>query len=119
MEEHADKQAQTKGWNEFTDSTDSFDKMNVLRKIFEGKSSEKLGTLEKPDGTLTDPGEDTLNLLIQTHFPDATGTTPTTNNQEAIPLKTILENETEWISISLLSKVFNNLNPKNPQAQIF
>ena len=28
------RQAQTKGWNEFTDSTDSFDKMNVLRKNF-------------------------------------------------------------------------------------
>ena len=50
------RQAQTKGWNEFTDSTDSFDKMNVLKNIFEGKSSEKLGTLEKPDGSLTDPG---------------------------------------------------------------
>ena len=36
------RQAQSRGWNTFTESTDSLDKMNVLRKIYEGKSSNSL-----------------------------------------------------------------------------
>ena len=44
--------------------------MNNFRKIIETGNKISLGTLVKEDGTITDPGDDTVKYLLSKHFPD-------------------------------------------------
>ena len=46
--------------------------MNRFRKVIEKKLNIQMGALERPDGTITDPGKEILEHLIETHFNQAT-----------------------------------------------
>ena len=63
------RNSQEKDWSKFKAKTDNISEMNTLRKIFEGSCVATPGALEKPDGTLTEPGQPTLDFLMQAHFP--------------------------------------------------
>ena len=106
------RQAQTKGWNSFTADTDSLEKMNVLRKIMEGHTTNTIGTLEKQDGSITDPGVDTISTLISTHFPDATDTRPTEYHDKIIYLSEVKQANIDWIRPHLVARVFDNFKSK-------
>ena len=51
--------------------------------MLERKKNQSLGVLEKPDGTDTDPGIDTLEFLMKSHFPSIT---------PPLPIRCILDN---------------------------
>ena len=65
-------------WKDFNAKHDSNDSINTLRKILEKskKNNNSLGVLEKLDGTSTDPGIDTLEFLMKSHFPSITPSLP-------------------------------------------
>ena len=81
--------------------------MNKLRKIFEGKQTETMGTLEKSDGTTAKPGIETLETLIDTHFPSNTETKPTYYPDTLISLSALQATEIPWITTEILETVFN------------
>ena len=58
--------------------------MNKFRKVIERKINIQMGSLEKPDGTITDPGEDTLKHLADTHFSQASEVRNTTYNTKTV-----------------------------------
>ena len=107
--------AKKTSWRKFTLSLKEHDRMASLARTLQNKEKSKLYTLKKPDGSMTDPGEETLNLLFQTHFPAST------------PLKTVDYRTTEhptsssdminqrfdsWINLDLLNKAFKKFNKK-------
>ena len=47
-------------WKDFNTKQDSNESINALRKILERRKSNNPGVLEKPDGTSTNPGYETL-----------------------------------------------------------
>ena len=64
---HCDK-AKKISWAEYKDKINSVEAANTFRKIVEGSTRHTLGTLEKPDGTITSPGPDTLESVSYTHL---------------------------------------------------
>lgn len=66
------RKAKNKAWNKFITKTDDTKKMAFLSKIMQKKENNKLASLIKPDGNLSQPGLDTLKVLTDTHFPTAT-----------------------------------------------
>ena len=64
--------AKEQDWKDFNTKQNSTESINILRKILERKKSNTLGVLEKPDGSSTNPGHDTLEFLMQSHFPSIT-----------------------------------------------
>ena len=70
--------AKSKTGGDFNTNQDSTESINTLRKILEKREKKSLGVLEKPDGTVTDPGIDTLEFLMKSHFPSITPPLPVT-----------------------------------------
>ena len=66
------RKARQTAWRKFTFQLDKTDKMASLAKTLQKKEKSKLYTLRKHNGTMTEPGKETLDLLFQTHFPAST-----------------------------------------------
>ena len=60
---HLIQKTRNRSWDDYKEKIDSIEGINKFRKIIEKHVSTKIGTLEKPDGSLTDPGQDTLEHL--------------------------------------------------------
>ena len=66
------EKAKSKGWRTLCSELDKMNHTARLHKVLKlGGKSPKLGTLKKNDGTYTKTPEETLDLLLKTHFPDA------------------------------------------------
>ena len=63
--------AKKQDWQDFNTNQNSLESINLLRKILERKQANRLGVLTKPDGTTTNPGQDTLKFLMESHFPSS------------------------------------------------
>ena len=88
-----------KDWQDFNTNQDSLESINKLRKILERKQANRLGVLTKPDGTNTNPGRDTLEYLIKSHFPSSEDITEHTTKD--FKLKTVDINRTHIAGITL------------------
>ena len=66
---YACRKAKKNSWNEFVSSRDTAKKTSKYLGILSGQSKSKINTFKKPDGTNTDPGRETAELLLETHFP--------------------------------------------------
>ena len=65
------RRAKSKSWRVFIDSTPDETKMAAVNKIIQGKNTNTISTFINDDGSSTEPGDETLNLLVKTHFPAA------------------------------------------------
>ena len=106
------RRAQTRNWNEFLESTSDINEINALRKIFEGRQLEEMGTLMKPDGSIATPGIDTLETLINAHFKDGKDITPTIYPNISVSLTELSQQEYPWIREDLLELVFKGFASK-------
>jgi len=85
-------------FNDYAECINSLEAMNKFRKIAENKTNKRIGTLEKPDGTITKPGEETINYLIKTHFPEATDLKATQYNELTVDYEWLLNWDPDWIT---------------------
>ena len=65
------ERARKQSWEDYKEGIDSIEDMNRFRKVIEQKIHVSMGALEKPDGSITDPGIDTLTHQKNTHFNQA------------------------------------------------
>ena len=87
--------------------------MNTLRKIFEGFCMASLGTLEKTDGSLMEPGLPTLNFLLESHFPNSCEIKDYQYNfDKQISLTEIRNNNMDWITSELITTIFQLFKSK-------
>ena len=73
------RRARRKSWQEFCEGIDDFKKASLLNKVVQAKGRQSLGILKKEDGVSCDSPQETLDLLVKTHFPgnvDVTRTPP-------------------------------------------
>ena len=59
------------------ETQNSTESINKLHKILEINAKNTLGILNKGDGSVTEPGTDTLKFLLNTHLPAVTETLET------------------------------------------
>ena len=87
--------------------------MNKFRKIIEKHINIQMGTLEKPDCTITQPGRDTLHHLTNMHFGEATQHQATVyDGNKHITLDKVNDWKTNWISVSKLELAINQFKNK-------
>lgn len=86
--------------------------MNKLRKIIERNDRHILGQLRKDDGSITEPGEDTLRYLCSKQFPDATSITEPRYSDKRIKSSLIMERNIPWINKELVIKAMNTFKAK-------
>ena len=107
--------AKLKSWRYFVETTPDESRMAILNKIIQGKSQKSINTLQKPDGTDTEPGLPTLQLLVDTHFPQATLEIPrVTYNADDYVMADQLDDRIPWISPYLTRRALKaKYLPKN------
>ena len=105
-----------RSWSDFKEKLDSIEAINQFRKIIERHINIRIGTLVKPNGDITDPGEDTITHLLSVHFPNATTKEKTQYNHNKYITKTELEKwEQDWITQTKLKLAFKGFhNKKSP-----
>lgn len=73
-------EARLEEWQNFCEELENVSEVSRLRKALERDPRAKLEVLRKPDGDFTMSSEETLDLLIQTHFPECTIVTEVTED---------------------------------------
>lgn len=57
-------------WEKFCENTDGLSEISKLKKILTSADMGKIGTLKNPDGTLSQTPEESLKILMDSHFPE-------------------------------------------------
>ena len=109
------EKARKKSWRMLQDNINSIQDMNNFRKIIDSSNKITLGTLVKDDGSITDPGAETVDYLLQKHFHDAIPLKPTQYSKRTVSRDIIVNWEPEWITAEKLVAVFDGFkNKKSP-----
>ena len=100
-------------WQMFVEKTPNETNMAALFRIAQRRDKRSINTLLRPDGTLTDPGKETIKILTDTHFPAAVpGATPYHHDsRHKIDLATVQDRYKDWINASLVRKAFKRFKP--------
>ena len=65
------RKAKEEGWQKFCTELEDLTSAARLQKTLKQGKKQMLGTYKKPDGSYTETPEETLKLLLDTHFPDS------------------------------------------------
>ena len=107
------KKARRSSWQKFTADTDSIKKMAFLNKILQRQQNNKIDVLVRADGTSTEPGADTLQALVRTHFPKAVPVPHITYSAASnADMNMILDSLDDWISPSVVIKALRKFDAK-------
>ena len=114
------QKTRTRSWEDYTEKMDSLEGINKFRKIIEKHVSKKVGTLERNDGSMTDPGSDTLQHLAETHFTSAQPLKETVYNESIEKTQEEIHNwNPKWINLALIKialKQFHNKKSPGPDG---
>ena len=66
------KKAKTIGWQKLCSDMTKLDTAAKIQKVMKSGSKQELGSLKKPDGSYTTSTQESLQVLLDTHFPDET-----------------------------------------------
>ena len=104
-------------WRTFTYNLNENSRMASLAKTLQNKERSKLHTLKKPDGTMTEPGQETLDLLFRTHFPASTPLRSVTYKSARFAnvqskSSDINQKYNHWINLDLLNQAMKKFNKK-------
>ena len=106
------RKAKKLAWRLFIEKTPNESDMSTLFKIAQKRDKRSINTLRKSDGSLTDPGADTIAELASVHFPAATMGVPRPkyNAGKKFTLKE-LEDRYVWITPELTRRSLRMFRP--------
>ena len=106
------RKGRREAWRLFVEKTPNETNMAALFKIAQRREKREINTLLRPDNTLSDPGQETIQMLTNAHFPAAQiGTVPDVHdNDNRIPTETILDSH-DWIDSGLVRKAMKQFKP--------
>ena len=96
-------------WKYMVETQNSNESINKLRKILEVNAKNTLGILNKEDGSVTEPGTDTLKFLLKTHFPAVTETLETEKRVQNNGMNTKKKRKSTGISVAKLKERTGNI----------
>ena len=86
--------------------------ISELNKNINKPKGQKIGALKKKDGTYSEPGEDTIKELINTHFPKSHPLTATKHSNMVMNTKKIADTNIDWINMQLIREAMLGLKKK-------
>ena len=97
------KKRKASSWKYYKETRQTVNDMVKLTNIIQKKRRNKINTFIKDDGGSTNPGQETLDTLINTHFPQATEKIKKKySSQNSFSRSYILSKNEDWISIDLI-----------------
>ena len=107
------KRDKNKAWNEYKEAIQTEKEMASLARLAQREERRDIGVLAKPDGSCTEPGTETIDLLTQTHFPAATDRRHVSYNNRRNCLTASLDDKfTDWITIALIKEALGGFEKK-------
>ncbi|XP_037930262.1 uncharacterized protein LOC119664997, partial [Teleopsis dalmanni] len=82
------RQSKRASWRSHCDSIDRLPEAARLHKALNKVKTNEVGLLKKPDGSFTTGREDTLEFLLQTHFPGSVSGPPTSHSYREVTAPT-------------------------------
>ena len=94
-----------KAWREYKESLQTEKDMASLTKLAQRQERHEINVLANQDGTNTEPGKETIELLTKTHFPAATDRQRVTYNNRRNCTKAELDDKyKDWINPELVTR---------------
>ena len=107
------KNDRNRAWRKYKESIQSEKEMANLAKLAQRNERRDINVLTKPDGSSTDPGGETIDLLVETHFPAATNIQHVTyNNRRNLSVREIMDKYTTWIDVDKIRKALADFEKK-------
>ena len=107
------KQDKNRAWRKYKESLQTQKEVASLARLAQRESRRDINVLMKEDGSNTDPGKETMDLLTETHFPAATEQTRVTyNNRRNCSIAELKDKYTDWISTTLIRKALDGFEKK-------
>ena len=92
------KNDKNRAWRKYKECIQSEKEMAHLAKAAQYEERQDINVLTRADGSSTDPGTETIDLLTETHFPAATDTKHVTyNNRRNLSVEKIMDKYGDWI----------------------
>ena len=102
-----------KAWRKYKESLQSEKDMASLAKMAQRQERRDINVLVREDGSVTEPGQDTMEYLTSTHFPAATEKKHVTyNNRRNCSSEEIEKKYTDWITMPLLKQALGGFEKK-------
>lgn len=106
------KRGRRESWRMFVEKTPNETNMAALFKIAQRRDRRSINTLVKLDGTLSDPGEETIKMLTDAHFPAAQiGTIPFKHDKEKTMKTSEILEAHEWIDVDKIRAAMRQFKP--------
>ena len=100
-------------WRKYKECIQSEKEMAALARQAQHEEKGNINVLTKEDGTSTDPGTETIDLLTETHFPAATNIKHVTyNNRRNLPTEEIQAKYGDWIDVHKITRALAGFEKK-------
>ena len=87
--------------------------MASLARLAQRQERNEIGVLTRPDGSATDPGKETIDLLTRTHFPAATERRHIKyNNLRNCPTEALYDKYQDWINTAKIKQALAGFEKK-------
>ena len=107
------KNDKNRAWRKYKECIQSEKEMAALAKTAQYQDRRDINVLTKPDGTSTNPGSETIELLTQTHFPAATDKKHVTyNNRRNLAVSDIKSKYNDWINATKIKSALTGFEKK-------
>ena len=107
------RRGRRQSWRLFVEKTPDQTNMAKLFKIAQRRDRRTINTIKRPDGTMTQPGMETITALTNVHFPAAQpGTTnPNLTSANKITSEDLKDKYNDWITPELVRKAMRLFKP--------
>ena len=111
------KRDKNRAWRQYKESLQTTKDMATLARLAQRSEQRNIDTLTKPDGTITEPGTETMTLLTDTHFPAATDKIRVRyNNRRNCTIEELTDKYNDWISLHLIKEALGGFGKKKSQV---
>ena len=107
------KRDKNRAWRQYKECLQTTKDTASLMKLAQRNDSHEINVLKRTDGSYTDPGRETIDMLTDTHFPAATNVKHVTyNNRKNLATEDIQNKYTAWINEQLLQRALLGFEKK-------
>ena len=107
------KRDKNAAWRQYKENLQTTKDTAALVKLAQRTERNQVSVLERSDGTNTEPGKETVDLLARTHFPASTDTRRIIyNNRRALDTAAIKHKYDDWINVRLITEALGGFEKK-------
>ena len=109
------KNDKNKAWRQYKEGIQTEKEVAKLTRLAQRQERRDINVMKRDDGSLTDPGKETIDILTKTHFPAASGVRHVTyNNRRNCTTEVLRAKYKSWITNELIVQALGEFEKKSP-----